>query len=180
MTDSTLPPDENKLIAERRAKLDKLREAGPAFPNDFRRDALADQLLTAYGERPPEWFDANIVRVKVAGRMMAKRIMGKASFLKLEDRSGQIQVFAQAASLPDVYEEFKSWDTGDVVAAEGPLFKTKTGELSVRAEKLRLLTKSLRPLPDKWHGLADQELRYRQRYVDLIVNPESRKVFATR
>jgi lysyl-tRNA synthetase class 2 len=180
MTDPTLPPDENKLIAERRAKLEKLRSTGAAFPNDFRRDALADQLLTAYGERPPEWFDANIVRVKVAGRMMAKRIMGKASFLKLEDRSGQIQVFAQAASLPDVYEEFKSWDTGDVVAAEGPLFKTKTGELSVRAEKLRLLTKSLRPLPDKWHGLADQELRYRQRYVDLIVNPESRKVFATR
>ena len=180
MTDPTPPIDENKLIAERRAKLEKLRAGGPAFPNDFRRDALADQLLTAYGDRPPEWFDTNTVRAKVAGRMMAKRIMGKASFLKLEDRSGQIQVFAQAASLPDVYDDFKSWDIGDVVAAEGALFKTKTGELSVRAEKLRLLTKSLRPLPDKWHGLADQEVRYRQRYVDLIVNPDSRKVFATR
>jgi lysyl-tRNA synthetase class 2 len=180
MTDPTHPTDENKLIAERRAKLDALRASGPAFPNDFRRDALADQLSTAYGEREPAWFDTNVIRVKVAGRMMAKRIMGKASFIKLEDRTGQIQIFAQAASLPDTYENFKSWDVGDVVAAEGPLFKTKTGELSVRAEKLRLLTKSLRPLPDKWHGLADQEVRYRQRYVDLIVNPESRKVFATR
>jgi len=185
MTDPTVPSDaskldENKLIAERRAKLDQLRGLGPAFPNDFRRDALADQLLTAYGERAPEWFDAHEIRVKVAGRMMAKRVMGKASFIKLEDRSGQIQVFAQAASLGDAYEAFKSWDVGDVIAAEGALFKTKTGELSVRAEKLRLLTKSLRPLPDKWHGLADQEVRYRQRYVDLIVNPESRRVFATR
>jgi lysyl-tRNA synthetase class 2 len=181
MTDPTPPVDENKLIAERRAKLEKLRAGGgAAFPNDYRRDALADQLLTAYGERPPEWFDTHTVRAKVAGRMMAKRVMGKASFAKLEDRSGQIQVFAQAASLGDVYDEFKGWDVGDVVAAEGPLFKTKTGELSVRAEKLRLLTKSLRPLPDKWHGLSDQEVRYRQRYVDLIVNPDSRKVFATR
>jgi lysyl-tRNA synthetase class 2 len=184
MTDPTPPPtqpvDENKLIAERRAKLDKLREAGQPFPNDFRRDALADQLLTAYGERPPEWFEAHAVHAKVAGRLMVKRVMGKASFAKLEDRSGQIQVFAQAATLGEVYEQFKTWDIGDVIAAEGPLFKTKTGELSIRAEKLRLLTKSLRPLPDKWHGLADQELRYRQRYVDLIVNPDSRKVFVTR
>jgi lysyl-tRNA synthetase class 2 len=180
MTDPTLPHDENKLIAERRAKLEKLRAQGQAFPNDFRRDALADELLTAYGDRPSEWFDANTVRVKVAGRMMAKRIMGKASFAKLEDRSGQIQVFVQAASLPDVYDDFKTWDVGDFVGAEGALFKTKTGELSVRADKLRLLTKSLRPLPDKWHGLADQEVRYRQRYVDLIVNPASRQVFKTR
>jgi lysyl-tRNA synthetase class 2 len=180
MTDQTLPHDENKLIAERRAKLEKLRAQGPAFPNDFRRDALADELLTAYGDRPSEWFDTNTVRVKVAGRMMAKRIMGKASFAKLEDRSGQIQVFVQAASLPDVYDDFKTWDVGDFVGAEGALFKTKTGELSVRADKLRLLTKSLRPLPDKWHGLADQEVRYRQRYVDLIVNPASRQVFKTR
>jgi lysyl-tRNA synthetase, class II len=164
MTDPTPPVDENKLIAERRAKLEKLRAGGgAAFPNDYRRDSLADQLLTAYGERPPEWFDTHSVRAKVAGRMMAKRVMGKASFAKLEDRSGQIQVFAQATSLGDVYDDFKGWDVGDVVAAEGPLFKTKTGELSVRAEKMRLLTKSLRPLPDKWHGLSDQEVRYRQR-----------------
>ncbi|HVF15712.1 MAG TPA: lysine--tRNA ligase [Steroidobacteraceae bacterium] len=180
MTDPTPPVDENKLIAERRAKLDKLREGGAAFPNDFRRDALADQLLTAYGDRPPEWFDSHVVRAKIGGRLMVKRVMGKASFAKLEDRSGQIQVFVQSATLGEVYEQFKTWDIGDVLATEGPLFKTKTGELSIRAESLRLLTKSLRPLPDKWHGLADQELRYRQRYVDLIVNPDSRKVFATR
>jgi lysyl-tRNA synthetase class 2 len=180
MTEPTHQQDENKLIAERRAKLDRLRAKGSAFPNDFRRDALADQLLTAYGERAPEWFDTNTIRVKVAGRMMAKRVMGKASFIKLEDRTGQIQVFVQAASLGEVYDEFKTWDVGDIVGAEGLLFKTKTGELSVRAEKLRLLTKSLRPLPDKWHGLTDQEVRYRQRYVDLIVNPASRKVFVTR
>jgi lysyl-tRNA synthetase class 2 len=179
MTDQT-PVDENKLIAERRAKLEKLRERGQAFPNDFRRDALADQLLTAYGDRGPEWFEANGVRVKVGGRMLAKRVMGKASFAKIADRTGQIQLFVQAEALGAVYDEFKSWDVGDVLGAEGVLFKTKTGELSVKVDKLRLLVKSLRPLPDKWHGLADQEVRYRQRYVDLIVSPESREVFRTR
>ena len=180
MTDDTQPPDENKLIAERRAKLEKLRSAGVAFPNDFRRDALADQLLTAYGDRPAEWFEKNVIRVRVGGRMVAKRVMGKASFAKLMDRTGQIQLFAQAEPLGAVYDDFKGWDIGDILGAEGTLFKTKTGELSVRADKLRLLVKSLRPLPDKWHGLADQETRYRQRYADLIVNPESRKVFQTR
>ena len=181
MTDPTQSPqDENKLIAERRSKLDKLRGSGIAFPNDFRRDALADQLLTAYGERAPEWFDQNVVRVKVGGRMMAKRIMGKASFVKIADRSAQLQLFLQRDSLAEVYEEFKSWDVGDILGAEGVLFKTKTGELSVRVEKLRLLVKSLRPLPDKWHGLSDQETRYRQRYVDLIISPESRQVFQVR
>jgi lysyl-tRNA synthetase, class II len=180
-TDSAQPPaDENKLIAERRAKLDKLRSHGPAFPNDFRRDALADQLLTAYGDRPTEWFDKNAIRVKVGGRMLAKRVMGKASFAKIADRTGQIQVFAQSESLGASYDEFKGWDVGDVIGVEGALFKTKTGELTVRADKLRLLTKSLRPLPDKWHGLADQEIRYRQRYVDLIVSPGSAQVFKTR
>jgi len=185
-TEDTLPPaaptpvDENKLIAERRAKLDKLRTAGVAFPNDFRRDALADQLLTAYGDREPAWFDQNVVRVKVGGRMMTKRVMGKASFAKINDRTGQIQLFVQSASVGPVYDEFKSWDVGDVLGAEGALFKTKTGELSVRVDKLRLLTKSLRPLPDKWHGLSDQETRYRQRYVDLIISEDSRKVFETR
>ncbi len=172
--------DDNKLIAERRAKLDKIREAGTAFPNDFRRDALADQLLTAYGDRAPEWFDANVIRVKVGGRMMAKRVMGKASFAKIADRTGEIQLFVQSAAIGAVYDDFKSWDVGDVLGAEGALFKTKTGELSVRVEKLRLLTKSLRPLPDKWHGLADQEIRYRQRYVDLIINAESRQTFRKR
>jgi lysyl-tRNA synthetase class 2 len=182
MTDSTQPPiDENKLIAERRAKLDKLRSSGAvAFPNDFRRDALADQLLTAYGDRAPEWFDQNVVPVKVGGRMMAKRVMGKASFAKIMDRSGQIQLFLQRDPLGEVYEDFKGWDVGDVLGAEGVLFKTKTGELSVRVDKIRLLTKSLRPLPDKWHGLSDQETRYRQRYVDLIISPDSRSVFQKR
>jgi len=179
-TEDNLPVDENKLIAERRAKLDKVRAEGVAFPNDFRRDALADQLLTAYGDRPPEWFDQNVVRVKVGGRMMTKRIMGKASFAKINDRTGQLQLFVQSASIGPVYDEFKSWDVGDVLGAEGALFKTKTGELSVRVDKLRLLVKSLRPLPDKWHGLSDQETRYRQRYVDLIISEDSRKVFLTR
>jgi lysyl-tRNA synthetase, class II len=172
--------EDNKLIAERRAKLEKLRAEGVAFPNDFRRDALADQLLTAYGDRAPEWFEEHVVRVKVGGRMLAKRVMGKASFAKIMDRSAEIQLFVQSAALGPVYEEFKGWDVGDVLGAEGTLFKTKTGELSVKVEKLRLLVKSLRPLPDKWHGLADQEIRYRQRYVDLIVSPESRQVFRTR
>jgi lysyl-tRNA synthetase len=175
--------DENKLIAERRAKLDKLRNtsgSGVAFPNDFRRDALADQLLTAYGDRAPEWFDQHAIRVKVGGRMLAKRVMGKASFAKIADRTGQLQVFAQSESLGATYDEFKGWDVGDVIGVEGALFKTKTGELTVRADKLRLLVKSLRPLPDKWHGLADQEIRYRQRYVDLIVSPQSAQVFKTR
>ena len=174
------PIDENKLIAERRAKLDKLRTTGVAFPNDFRRDALADQLLTAYGERAPEWFDTNEVRVKVGGRMMIKRVQGKTSFAKITDRTGILQLFVQSERLGATYEEFKGWDVGDVLGAEGTLFKTRTGELSVKVEKLRLLTKSLRPLPDKWHGLSDQETRYRQRYVDLTISAESRKVFVTR
>ncbi len=127
-----------------------------------------------------EWLDAHPTRVTVAGRMMAKRIMGKASFAKIADRSGSIQLFLQQAALGETYDEFKGWDVGDIVGAEGTLFKTQTGELSVKVEKLRLLVKSLRPLPDKWHGLADVEQRYRQRYVDLIVSDESREVFRTR
>jgi lysyl-tRNA synthetase class 2 len=172
--------DENHLIAERRAKLAKLRERGNAFPNDFRRNALAGDLTTAYGGKSAEALEAEAIPVSVAGRMRAKRVMGKASFAKLEDSSGAIQVFLQQQALGPVYEEFKSWDVGDVVGAEGTLFRTKTGELSVRAQRLVLLTKSLRPLPDKWHGIADTELRYRRRYVDLIVNEESRRVFETR
>lgn len=180
MTENEIPPDENKLIAERRAKLDRLREHGQAFPNDFRRDALAEDILTAYNEHDTAWFETNTVNVKVSGRMMAKRIMGKASFVKIQDRSGQLQLFLQQASLNETYDAFKSWDVGDIVAAEGTLFKTKTGELSVKVSRLRLLVKSLRPLPDKWHGLSDHETRYRQRYVDLIINEDSRRVFRTR
>ena len=177
--------DENKLIAERRAKLAAIREqaraAGvAAFPNDFRRDVLASLLATEYGEKPPEWFEGNVVRVHVAGRMMFQRIMGKASFAKLQDRTGQVQIFLQRDTLGEAYEAFKKYDVGDILAVTGTLFKTKTGELSVRVEELRLLVKSLRPLPDKWHGMADVDMRYRQRYVDLIVNEKSRQVFLVR
>ena len=176
------PPegDENRLIAERRAKLAHQRAAGNAFPNDYRRDALAAQLHAAFGDRPHEWLDANPARVNVGGRILFKRVMGKASFAKISDRTGQIQLFLQQEALGADYEAFKSWDVGDIVGAGGVLFKTKTGELSVRVDNLRLLVKSLRPLPDKWHGLADTETRYRRRYVDLIVNETSRNVFLTR
>ena len=173
--------DENTLIAQRRAKLDMLREAGIAFPNDFRRNAIAGELHAEYDEQENEQLEATPIRVKVAGRLMAKRVMGKASFAQLQDMSGRIQLFLQRDSLPEgVYQAFKGWDVGDIVGAEGLLFKTKTGELSVRAETLRLLTKSLRPLPEKFHGLADQETRYRQRYVDLIMNEVSRNTFRMR
>jgi lysyl-tRNA synthetase class 2 len=177
---SAAPIDENKLIAERRTKLATLRSAGVAFPNEFRRNALASDIHTGFGERTTEWLDANPTRVSVGGRMMFKRVMGKASFAKIADRSGQLQLFLQGETLGEVYDSFKSWDVGDIIGAEGVLFRTKTGELSVRVDTLRMLTKSLRPLPDKWHGLADTETRYRQRYVDLIMNEESRAVFKTR
>jgi lysyl-tRNA synthetase, class II len=172
--------DDNSLIAERRAKLAKLRAAGVAFPNDFRRDALAGDLHAAFGARDDDWLVANPTPVKVGGRMMFKRVMGKASFAKLADRTGQIQLFLQAEVLGAAYEDFKTADVGDILGAEGVLFRTKTGELSVRVTALRTLVKSLRPLPDKWHGLADTELRYRRRYVDLVMNQASREVFRTR
>jgi len=172
--------DENKLIAERRRKLGILREQGIAYPNDFRRDALAAQLLSIYADRDAAWFETNPIRVRVGGRMMFKRVMGKASFVKIADRSGQIQLFLQEATLGAAYEAFRDYDVGDMLGATGELFRTRTGELSVRVESLRLLAKSLRPLPDKWHGVADTELRYRQRYVDLIMTERSREVFRTR
>ena len=173
--------DENSLIAQRRAKLDVLRADGNPFPNDFRRNSVAGELHAEYDGKENDVLEADPVRVKVAGRMMAKRVMGKASFAQLQDMSGRIQLFLQRDSLPDgVYQAFKGWDVGDIIGAEGELFKTKTGELSVRAETIRLLTKSLRPLPEKFHGLADQEIRYRQRYVDLIMNEVSRKTFRMR
>ncbi len=175
------PGDENKLIAERRAKLSALRAHAQAFPNDFRRDALAGELQHAFGERTAEWLEANPTRVTVGGRMLLKRVMGKASFANIADRTGQIQLFLQRDALgPQLYEAFKGWDVGDIVGATGVLFRTRTNELSVRVESVRLVVKSLRPLPDKWHGLADVETRYRQRYVDLIVNETSRNVFRTR
>ena len=176
------PEDENKLIAQRREKLSALREQGNAFPNDFRRDALAAELHAAYGELSAEELQEKQVRVKVAGRMMAKRIMGKASFAQVQDMSGRIQIFLQRDALPEgVYNDgFKKWDIGDIVGAEGVMFKTKTGELSIKVDQVYLLTKSLRPLPEKFHGLSDQETRYRQRYVDLVMNQEVRDTFRIR
>jgi lysyl-tRNA synthetase class 2 len=141
--------DENKLIAERRAKLGALRAAGNAYPNDFRRDALAGQLHASYGERSGEWLDANPTHVSVGGRLLLRRLMGKASFAKIGDRTGQIQLYLQHETLGDVYEAFKGWDIGDILGASGVLFRTRSGELSVRVAALRLLVKALRPLPDK-------------------------------
>ncbi|MDZ7622568.1 MAG: lysine--tRNA ligase [Candidatus Competibacteraceae bacterium] len=173
--------DENKLIALRRQKLHELRQRGNAYPVDFRRDALAAELHAAHGDKDNAVLDAEIHRVRVAGRMLAKRIMGKASFARLRDMSGDLQLFVQKSALPEgLYEDFKGWDLGDILGAEGTVFKTKTGELSVKVDTLRLLTKSLRPLPEKFHGLADQETRYRQRYVDLIVHESTRAIFRLR
>jgi len=173
--------DENKLIAERRRKLAEWRETGAAFPNDFRRDALAGDLHAEYDERDGESLETEGLRVCVAGRMVAKRVMGKASFAHIQDMTGRVQLFLRRDDLPEgQYQAFKGWDVGDIVGAEGTLFKTKTGELSVKAHDLRLLTKSLRPLPEKYHGLTDQEMRYRRRYVDLIMNDESRQTFQLR
>jgi lysyl-tRNA synthetase class 2 len=174
--------DENKLIALRRDKLDRLRRDGNAFPNDFRRDCMAGELHVEYGEKTPEELEAKALRVSVAGRMMSRRVMGKASFAHLQDMSGRIQLFVQRDMLDaGVYnEQFKKWDIGDIIGAEGQLFKTKTGELSVKVDRIRLLTKALRPLPEKFHGLSDQEQRYRQRYVDLIMNEATRQTFRTR
>ncbi|MET0282368.1 MAG: lysine--tRNA ligase [Steroidobacteraceae bacterium] len=174
------PPDENKLIAERRAKLAALRQLGNAFPNDFRRTHYAGELQSTQAAATVAELEAAAIHVKVAGRMMAKRVMGKASFATISDPTGRIQLFLQATALSGVYDAFKGWDVGDTIGAEGTLFRTRTGELSVKVSALRLLVKSLRPLPDKWHGLADVDTRYRQRYVDLIVNEDSRKVFAAR
>ena len=169
------------MIAERRRKLGELRESGNAYPNDFRRNALADELHQSFGQHEDEHLREEDVHVSVSGRMMAKRVMGKASFVKIQDRTGQIQLRLERDRLPEgVYQSFKKWDVGDIVGAKGALFKTKTGELTVMADEVRLLTKSLRPLPEKFHGLADQETRYRRRYVDLIMNDESREVFRKR
>ena len=177
------PPDENKLIAERREKLRALRSDGIAYPNDFKVDTFAGDLQAEYADAErwtPEALAGIERRVRVAGRILGKRSMGKASFAQIQDFSGPIQLFLQQATLGDAYEAFKGWDRGDIVGVEGTLMRTRTGELSIKADALRLLAKSLRPLPDKWHGLSDVEQRYRMRYVDLIVTPESRRVFELR
>ncbi len=170
--------EENELMQLRREKLGAIRESGNAFPNDFRRDALAADLHKQFDEGLPE----EPVRVKVAGRLMLQRIMGKASFATIQDGSGRIQLYLKKDQLPEgVYDDiFKQLDIGDIIAAEGELFITGKGELSVRTSSIRLLTKSLRPLPEKFHGLTDAETRYRQRYVDLIMNEDSRDVFIKR
>ncbi|HLX03721.1 MAG TPA: lysine--tRNA ligase [Trinickia sp.] len=186
MTEPTQPSavpeqDDNQIIAERREKLRALRERGVAFPNDFRPTHHAGDLQAEHADTDKDALDATALNVAVAGRMMLKRVMGKASFATVRDGSGQIQFFVTPADVgEETYEAFKKWDLGDIVAARGVLFRTNKGELSVRCTELRLLSKALRPLPDKFHGLADQEMRYRQRYVDLIVTPEARNRFVAR
>ena len=192
MSDETTgtPPeaaaDENQIIAERRAKLARLRERGVAFPNDARPTHRAASLLEHYDYKTREELDAEQVRVAVAGRMMLKRVQGKASFATLQDGSGtgergRIQLWVNDEGIGAAqHAEFKHWDLGDIIAADGVLFKTRKGELTIRCDTIRLLAKSLRPLPDKFHGLADPDIRYRQRYVDLIVTAEARDTFIAR
>ncbi len=173
--------DENKLIAQRREKLTELRKLGPAFPNDFTPADSAAALVEEHGLRDKDFFEEETVAASVAGRMISKRIMGKASFFQLQDTGGKIQVFVQIAGIgEEAYASFKQLDIGDIVAVEGKLFKTKVGELTVKADSIRLLTKSLRPLPEKFHGMTDTEQRYRQRYIDLIANEEVRETFRLR
>ncbi|MBI3574075.1 MAG: lysine--tRNA ligase [Gammaproteobacteria bacterium] len=175
------PQDENEQIALRRHKLAELRTQGNAFPNDFRRNVIAGELHAEYDAKDGAELETRNVRVKVAGRMMTRRVMGKASFCHLQDMSGQIQIYVTRDAVGEKsYEEFKKWDIGDILGAEGTLFKTKTGELSVKIDGIRLLTKALRPLPEKYHGLTDTETRYRQRYLDLIMNEGARKTFRVR
>jgi lysyl-tRNA synthetase class 2 len=173
--------DENQIVAERRGKLHALRKRGNAYPNDFQRTALAGELHERHGAKSHDELDQQSVDAAVAGRMLLKRVMGKASFATLQDMSGRIQLYITTDALgADLHDAFKHWDLGDIVGARGTLFKTKTGELTVKATELRLLSKALRPLPEKFHGLTDQEQKYRQRYVDLITSPESRRVFIAR
>ncbi len=172
--------DESAQMAVRREKLRGLREQGNAYPNDFRREHLAQELNDQYSALEKEALDANPINVTLAGRIMTRRLMGKASFCHIQDMSGRIQLYIKAEELGDVYEQFKHWDIGDIVGVTGRLMKTKTGELSVHVGSIRLLTKALRPLPDKFHGMTDTEARYRQRYVDLIVTEETRRTFILR
>jgi len=173
--------EENKLIEERREKLKALRAQGVAFPNDFRRADLAGRLFESHGGKSKEDLEKEKIPATVAGRMVLKRVMGKASFATLQDQSGRIQLYiSDDLTTKEKHQEFKHWDLGDIVGASGTLFKTKTGELTVQASSLRLLVKSLRPLPEKFHGIADQELKYRQRYVDLIVTDKTREAFSKR
>ncbi|VAW81148.1 Lysyl-tRNA synthetase (class II) [hydrothermal vent metagenome] len=173
--------EEHRLVAERRAKLQKLRDQGKAFSNKFRRNEVAEDLFEKYDAFSKDELAEKEVHVKIAGRIMAKRVMGKASFIHVMDMSGRIQCFLQGKNLAEgLYEEFKTWDIGDIVGVEGDMFKTNTNELTIRVSDALVLTKSLRPLPEKFKGLTDTETRYRQRYIDLIMNEETRKTFQYR
>jgi lysyl-tRNA synthetase class 2 len=182
MTDNQTPQqDENHLIAERRGKLAAIRKRGVAFPNDFVPADRAEPLHQRYGEQDQATLAAAAHPASVAGRMMLKRVMGKASFATLQDSTGRIQIYLDRNSLGEEnYDDFKQWDIGDIIAITGQVFKTNKGELSIHAATARVLAKSLRPLPDKFHGISDQELRYRQRYVDLIMTEQTRQTFAAR
>ena len=176
-----LEAERNEQIVQRRSKLKQLREDGQAYPSGFERDSLARDLLTQYNALDKEALTDTPIKVKMAGRIMTRRIMGKASFAHIKDMSGRFQLYITRDGLPEgVYQAFKGWDLGDIVGAEGELFKTNTGELSLKVSQLYLLTKALRPMPDKYHGLTDQEQRFRQRYLDLLVNDDSRKIFEVR
>jgi len=178
MTEEISPKE---LLAFRRAKLDDLRAKGNAFPNNFKRDALAKDLHASYASFENDQLEKKKIKISIAGRVMLQRVMGKASFINIQDSTGQIQAYIKADNVgEDVYKEFKKWDLGDIVGLKGKLFKTKTNELTVEAETIFLLTKSLRPLPEKYAGLTDKEQRYRKRYLDLLTNQESLEVFKTR
>ena len=185
-TPESAPVDENQLIAERREKLKAMRERqaqgrGVAFPNDFKPAHHAANLHALHGEKSAEALVEEGQFAKVAGRMMLKRLMGKASFATLQDSTGRIQIYVVRDDVgEDVYADFKHWDLGDIIACEGKLFKTRTGELSIHASSIRMLTKSLRPMPDKFHGVNDQEIKYRQRYVDLMMDETARTRFVAR
>src|SRR5210317_368592 len=169
--------DENKLIAQRREKLAAIREKGVAFPNSFRRDALASELQDRFGDKSKEELAEINQRASIAGRIMAKR----GPFLVIQDMSGRIQFYIDKKAVPEeINADIKTWDIGDIVGGEGPISKSGKGDLYIHVDKVEMLTKSLRPLPEKWHGLSDQEQRYRQRYVDLIVSEETRKTFQLR
>ena len=175
------PHDEHQIIAERRAKLAELRKLGNAFPNDFDRADFAATLHTDHHAKSKEELEAAPVNVRMAGRMLLKRVMGKASFATLQDMSGRMQIYVtNDITGADTHGAFKHWDIGDIIGVEGALFRTRTGELTIQAKSLRLLTKALRPLPEKFHGLSDPEAKFRQRYVDLITSEESRRVFQAR
>ena len=177
--------DENSIISERRSKLEELRKLGIAFPSQFKPENLSSDLHKNYDEDDKETLEKKSIEVSVSGRMMLKRVMGKASFATIQDNNGRIQLyvardFINSDANPELYAQFKKWDLGDIIGAKGKLFKTRTNELTVEVTEIILLTKSIRPLPEKFHGLSDQETKYRQRYVDLIVNEDTKKTFLNR